>query len=376
MTLRLHAHLVSSDKAFAERVRAMLLGRIECSIFAAAQDCLAELARHRPDLVMIDFSLPNDGGLDLHRSLRDDFDFSDLYQLALCGQADFAREGFAPDDFLILPAPDAVFLRKMDLIEKVFADKAAVREQMAYAQNVAFTSMSAMGELGVVMQFLSRSFTCHNVQSVASLAVESLRQYELEGAIYLVWEGDRFLLSTGGESLPGDCETLIAQRRPLGRLLEIERNLSVNFEHVSILVTNLPQDDAQRLGRIRDNIATLAEGVESRVQGLLLEHDNLLKQQGIRYAVSEIRDSVINLDARQTADLLKSRELVNQVIDDFEQAFLHMGMHSEQENLLIGDLVALRHKLAGIVGQPGEAHEKLKVVIAALETLAGEVNAT
>jgi CheY-like chemotaxis protein len=376
MTLRLHAHLVSADKAFAERVRAMLLGRIECSIFAAAQDCQAELARHRPDLVMIDFSLPNDGGLELHRNLRDDFDFSDLYQLALCGQADFAREGFAPDDFLILPAPDAVFLRKMDLIEKVFADKAAVREQMAYAQNVAFTSMSAMGELGVVMQFLSKSFTCHNVQSVASLAVESLRQYELEGAIYLVWEGDRFLLSTGGESLPGDCETLIAQRRPLGRLLEIERNLSVNFEHVSILVTNLPQDDAQRLGRIRDNIATLAEGVESRVQGLLLEHDNLLKQQGIRYAVSEIRDSVINLDARQTADLLKSRELVNQVIDDFEQAFLHMGMHSEQENLLIGDLVALRHKLAGIVGQPGEAHEKLKVVIAALETLAGEVNAT
>ena len=109
------------------------------------------------------------------------------------------------------------------------------------------------------------------------------------------------------------------------------------------------------------------------MQGLLLEHDNVLKQQGIRYAVWEIRDSVKNLDARQMDDLARSRALVNRVIDDFEDAFLHMGMIPEVENQLIGQLVELRHKTAEIVSRPGEVHEKLQTVIAALETLAGEV---
>ena len=123
----------------------------------------------------------------------------------------------------------------------------------------------------------------------------------------------------------------------------------------------------------RDNIATLAEGIESRIQGLLLEHDNILKQQGIRYAAWEIRDSVKNLDARQMADLGETRELINKVIDEYEDAFLHMGMLPEIENKLIGELVTLRRKIADIVSRPGEVHEKLKTVIAALETMAGEV---
>jgi hypothetical protein len=262
---------------------------------------------------------------------------------------------------------------KLAQVGKIFEQKAASREQMAYAQNVAFTSMSSMGELGVVMQFLSKSFTCNTIQSVAALAVESLLQYELEGAVYVLWDGDSLIRTHDGAEISPHNYTLIEQRRTLGRLLEIERNLVVNFDHVSILITNLPEDDSQRLGRIRDNIATLAEGIESRIQGLLLEHDNILKQQGIRYAAWEIRDSVKNLDARQNADLTNTRQLVNDVIDDFENTFLHMGMQPEIENQLIGELVELRRKIGEIIARPGEVHSKLQTVIAALETMAGKV---
>jgi hypothetical protein len=284
-----------------------------------------------------------------------------------------AREGYAAQDQLIRPVSDELFWRKLEQLRKLFEKDAATREQMAYAQSVAFTSMSSMGELGVVMQFLSKSFACATIQSVTELAVESLRQYELEGAIYALWEGDGLIRTTDGGELPERYRTLIDQRRTLGRLLEIDRNLSVNYDHVSLLVTNLPESDPQRVGRIRDNLATLAEGIESRIQGLLLVHDNILKQQGIRYAVWEIRESVKNLNERQAADLNNTGVLTNRVIDEFEDAFLHMGMLPEIENQLIGELVELRRKIAEIIGRPGEVHSKLQTVIAALETMAGQV---
>lgn len=367
------AYLVSRDKDVMTRLRKKLIGKIECCIFSSADECQSELTKRRPDLVVIDLSLPSDEGFLLHRNLRDDFDFSDLYQLLLGSPDDIDRPDFAPDDFVIYPIAVKVLEQKLKLTQKAFEDKAATREQLAYAQNVAFTSMASMGELGVVMQFLSKSFSCHNVQSVASLAIESLRQYEFEGGVYLVWEGDHYGLSTRDEALPQEMESLIEQRRTLGRILEIDQSLIVNFDHVSVLITNLPENDPQRLGRIRDNVATLTEGIESRVQGLILEHDNLLKEQGIQYAVNEIRDSVANLNKRQLADLLQTSDLVNSVIDSFENSFMHMGLHAHHENLLIEALLDLRQNLSEIVKKPGEVHEKLKIVVAALQTLAGEV---
>lgn len=372
MTDKLFVYLVSADEAFIAQHKERLAHEVDLNVFRDAAACRAGLAARRPDLVMIDTGLPDDTGFVLHRELRDDFDLSDLYQLLVCSEADIAREGFDADEQLIKPVGEGTLYRKLAQLRKLFADKAAVREQMAYAQNVAFTSMSAMGELGVVMQFLSKSFSCATIQTVAALAADSLRQYELEGAIYLVWEGDRLELTTAGGELPEAERTLIEQRRTLGRILEIGRNLVVNFDHVTILVTNLPEDDAQRTGRIRDNIATLAEGIESRLQGLLLEHDNTLKQQGIRYATWEIRDSVKNLEARQLADMALTRDLINQVIDEYEDAFMHMGMLPSIENQLIGELVELRRKIADIISRPGEVHQKLQSVITALDTLAGE----
>jgi hypothetical protein len=50
-----------------------------------------------------------------------------------------------------------------------------------------------------------------------------------------------------------------------------------------------------------------------------------------------------------------------------------MGMLPEIENQLIGELVELRRKIAEIIGRPGEVHSKLQTVIAALETMAGQV---
>jgi DNA-binding response OmpR family regulator len=373
MTTKLFVFLVSADAELIDRHKDQLTHEVDLNIYRSAAEFRAGLGQHRPDVVLLDMGLPNDEGFLLHRELRDDFDNSDLFQVVLCEASDVSRDGFEADDQLIKPVNEEVLRLKLAQLAKVFERNASAREQMSYAQSVALTAMSSMGELGVVMQFLSKSFTCHNIQEVAALTVDSLRQYELEGAVYIVWEGDGLARTTDGSELSEDNRRLIEERRTLGRLLEIERNLVVNFDHVTLLVTNSPVDDPQRQGRIRDNIATLTEGIESRIQGLLLEHDNLLKQQGIRYAAWEIRDSVKNLDARQIADLGETRQLIGRVIDEYEDAFLHMGILPEIENQLIGELVDLRRKIADIVSRPGIVHQKLQSVIAALETMAGEV---
>ena len=369
MADKLFVFLVTPDEEWISRHKERLGREFDLNVYRTEKECRAALAERQPDLLILDTALP--GGFTLHRDLRDDFMTGDIYQLLLCSEDEAAHDYFIADDFLLKPFPCGVFWKKVALIRKIFEQNASNREQLGYAQNVALTAMSSMGELGVVMQFLSHSFACTTLSAVADLALDALRQYDLAGTVHFIWEGEHLTVTTDGSPASEARGELIAQYRTLGRILEIEEKLIVNFDHVSMLVTNLP-DDPQRCGRIRDNLATLAEGVESRVQGLLMEHDIILKQQGIRYAVYEVRDSVRHLDLRQMEDMKSSRDLVNAVIDEYEEAFMHMGISPELENQLIAHLVTLRQRITGIVGQPGTVHEKLQVTIQALETLAGQ----
>jgi CheY-like chemotaxis protein len=366
--------LVSADEAWIGRHKEALTRDFDLNVFHRGADCQTALENRQPDILILDTALPETDALALHRAVRDDFMTSDVYQLLLCREAELDSEGFSANDVLLMPCSDSVFRHKMQSLKQAFDDKAVAREQMSYAQNVALTAMSSMGELGVVMQFLSKSFDCSNIQSLAARALDALRQYELNGTVVVTWEGDSHSASTE-ESGPTESDLrFVEQMRTLGRIMEIEQRLVVNYDHVSILVSNLP-DDAARCGRVRDNIATLCEGIESRTRGLLLEHDNILKRQGIRYAVSEIRNSVRNLYSRQLEDVASSRTLFNSLIDEYEDTFMHMEMNPEIENQLIGQLVSLRQKLTELVARPGQVSEKLQIVVGSLETLAGEIGA-
>lgn len=366
--------LASADEAWITEHREALLQDFDLNVFRLGADLKAALADRQPDILLLDTSLADVDAYEMHRAIRDDFSTCDVYQLLLCSEEEAGRADFVGDDFIVKPFSDRVFFQKLALLKKMLAREQKAREQMSYAQNVAMTAMSSMGDLGIVMEFLSKSFARRTIQSVGELALNAIKQYDLDSIIHFTWEGESYAARTdGGDITPEDREH-IAQMRTLGRLLEINKQLIVNFEHTTVLIKQMP-DDSERCGRIRDNIATLCEGVESRVLGLLLEHDNLLKQQGIRYAVCEIRDSVANLYERQLADLTAGRELIAKVTDDFEDTLLHMGVMPEIENRMVGQLVTLRQRITEIWSKPGEVDAKLRSVINSLQTLAGDVGA-
>jgi DNA-binding response OmpR family regulator len=366
--------LVSADRDFVQRVKEALTAYVDLNIFHSGADFKLALSKRQPHALLIDSNLPDLDGYALHQAIRDDFDTSDIYQLLLCAETEASRDDMVADDFVLKPMADGVFLKKVALLKTSLENRQRASEQMSYAQSVAMTAMSSMGELGVVMEFMSKSFTCRSIQAVGELALNAIKQYELESIIYFTWEGESYIAKTdGAEVLAADREH-IAQLRPLGRLLELNGQMVVNFEHTTILIRQLP-DDSTRCGRLRDNIAMLCEGVEARVTGLLMENDNLLKQQGIRYAVCEIRDSVANLHQRQLAYLAAGRDMIGQVTYDFEDTFLHLGLMPEVENLLISQLVTLRQRMAELWSQPGEVEAKLQSVVSALEVLAGDVSA-
>ena len=59
--------------------------------------------------------------------------------------------------------------RQLRTTYRLASERSSFRQQANYAQQVAMTAMTSMGELGVVLQFLSKCFACTTIQAVAQV---------------------------------------------------------------------------------------------------------------------------------------------------------------------------------------------------------------
>ena len=104
-------------------VQAILEDRYEISEYETGTEAVAGLARNRPDLVLLDISLPEMDGTEVLRWIRGQESLRDLPVVALTAHAmtgdrdKYLREGF--DDYVTKPIIDEVVL--LEAIERCLA---------------------------------------------------------------------------------------------------------------------------------------------------------------------------------------------------------------------------------------------------------------
>lgn len=140
--------------------------------------------------------------------------------------------------------------------------------QLAEARAMAFKMMSANAEMGQITQFLKRSFTSTDYAALAQDLLNHLASQGLQASVSFVDpNGRRFFTLNACEDLMD--EALISKHLNAGRLVEVGNRLIINYEHSSLLVENVPDEDEVK-GALRDNLAILMESVEARVNSLTM----------------------------------------------------------------------------------------------------------
>jgi hypothetical protein len=110
-----------------------------------------------------------------------------------------------------------------------------------------------------VLQFLSKSFACNTVDELASELLQAMGQYDLQAAVQMRLGDEVLSLSQNGHNVPLEVSVLNHVRNS-GRIFQFKSRCAFNYGRVTLMVNNMPLEDSDRCGRIRDNGALLAEG--------------------------------------------------------------------------------------------------------------------
>ena len=353
--------VVDDDPVILAMLDDMLADDCRVETFPSAAACLGRLETLQPDMVILDVTMPEMDGYEFCRRLKDDFLTQDIPVtfISSCDDIETRLQAYEAggDDFIIKPFEPAELLNKVKVARRIQAEKKALREQAGYAQRTALSAMTSMGELGVVLQFLSKSFACKTLHEVGEALLAALQQYDLQGAVQLRVGSETLSMSPNGTDLPLEV-AILNHVRGSGRIFQFKSRCVFNYGRVTLMVNNMPVDDPDKAGRIRDNGAILAEGADARLHALEIEDQSHRREQGVLNALPRVHAA---LDAVQANYRRNCFELTQHMIEYQEaliKSFVSLGLMESQEEFLTQlandfarRIIATQDQSLGIVGQ-------------------------
>jgi CheY-like chemotaxis protein len=362
----LQIFVVDDDQIVLDLFSGLLEGLCQVEGFLSGQACLNRLAEKKPDIFLLDVNMPVMDGYALCRRLKEDWETQDIPVLFVSANDSIETRLLCyeagGDDFILKPFSPPELLSKLRVAERILVEKRALHNQAGYAQRTAMSAMTSMGELGVVLQFLSKSFACNTVDDLGAAMLEAMQQYDLQAAVRLS-VGDKVrTVSPHGHDLPLEMAVLNHVRNS-GRIFQFKSRCVFNYGLVTLMVNNMPIEDAERCGRIRDNAALLAEGADARLRAIEVEQLAQSRRSGIEYALPRVHAT---LDAVQTNYRRNCLELT-QLMIEFQEAqlksYIHLGLTEQQEEQMTATANEYMERMVG-------TQDESLLIVASLEELA------
>lgn len=334
---------------------------VEC--FPDAEACLSRLREQRPDLFLLDIGLPGIDGYELCRRLKATPDTAPIPVVFLSGHdsPDDILAGYdaGGQDYVVKPFDVVGLHHKIENLRRIELEKRALAEQAHSADELASLVMANLDEYAVLIKFLRTLNESDTPEAIVAAVLSMLAANRLEGAVQIRLREYEKTFSRTGENWPLEV-AVMNHVRTLDRIFEFQQRAAYNFERITLLVTNMPVEDAELCGRIRDNLAIAVESADAKLAALQSFDDNATLRGEIDSLLTGIEATVANYGKRYDAARYQGSVFTSQFLDDLLAAFAHLGMSAQQEEEIL-ELVRRRsEQLIDIYDIAGETRVTLE----------------
>jgi DNA-binding response OmpR family regulator len=367
--------VVDDDKTTRLLLETMLGSKYEVESFDSGERCLARLATKLPNLFLMDVGLPGMDGYELCRKVKLTLGGKNIPVVFISGHDDLdavlAGYDAGGEDYVVKPFEVLGLSGKIEYLRRIEQDKKLLAEQARSSDELATVVLENLDEYAVLIKFLRTLNECGTGDEVVEAVLGTLGAFHLEGAVQIRMRSLEKTRSKAGENWPLEI-AVINHVRSLGRIFEFRTRCAYNFNHITVLVTNMPVDDADLCGRIRDNLAIAAESADAKLMALQSFEDNAT-MRGEIFNLLEGVGQTVQAYGRQYDDArYKGSVFTSLFLDELLAAFAHLGMSSQQEDAII-ELARSRSNglvdLYDIAGETqatlGELSKKLGSILAA-----------
>lgn len=299
---------------------------------------IAMEAETAPDLILLDVSMPEINGYETCQKIITQNPGALVIFISANTSTEEILQGYAVGgvDYVTKPFSPEVLIKKIHTVIEARNEKEALNEEVKMASQTAMSIMAASGDLGAILDFIRKSFTLVDYDALGVLVMNLLRNYDLSGCVMLKLNEKAYYFCNEGEASPIEKELLYRFSKADDRFYENAQRLFIHYGRVSILIKDLPIENADLAGRLKDSFAIATEAANERAA--IIETQEALaseRHETLEYLDSTAQHALASVKTLQKQIERENEQILEDLQSEMEEAFIGLGLSEDQESFIL-----------------------------------------
>ncbi len=333
--------LAIDDDKFIQKVITRSLQSETISVRTAddGESGIAEATQRVPDIILLDVEMPGINGYEVCDRLRSLDATKDIPIVFLSSHSSLIErmQGYevGGDDYLVKPFEKENLLARVNILVKYHNERQELRDQYELAHRSALTAMTSTSELGMAIKFMEKSLLCSNINELADGLFEVTDQFSLDCCAMILDNEQTFWYSSESTAISPLEKELIEMCDREARFIDFGSRTIVNYPRISLLVKNMPLDNMERYGRIKDLLPILLSVVNSKINSLSTQEALTRQSNNLLDSFKLIRNNLFYLGTSIVKNRQQSEATMSKLVEELNYDFLRMGLEEDQEEYLL-----------------------------------------
>ena len=366
---------IDDDKIAHKFIEKAMSGQAEL-IHAYNGDEGIDLAvKHAPDVILLDVDMPGMNGYEVCDKLKQHPDTSHIPVIFVSARGEMRdrMQGYEAGgaDYIVKPFVNIDLVAKIRLLIQYKEQQNALQTQVNEAQKAAVAAMSGSSELGQVMQFVERSYSTSSFDALTNNMFMVTRGLGLHCIVRVQTDKGENWFSCDGAISPLE-QNVMDLLKDRSRFQDFGCRTQINYPNVSLLVKNMPLDDMERYGRIKDWLPALLGAADARSGALNTEFAVLEQSRKINHSIQNIREILDQLSSSLTDNQQEGTQVLRRMFEEMNQKLPGMGLDDDQENFILDRIENATQQAMKLVDAGQDTNAAFSMVLSDLEQLASE----
>lgn len=303
----------------------------------SGEACLAAIEKNMPDLVLLDVTMPGMSGFEVCVHLRKQTDTQHLPIIFVSGLDSIQDrlEGFeaGADDYLTKPVDAEALHKKITACLEHQQKVTAAKNEASDAMHIAMEAMTTSSELGQIVQFVKNVQSIKTPFSVGEAIQSIAREFSLNTSVMVTTTRKEFV---GCKPDSIEAKVLEEVSKTTERMVSIGIRTIIRNDHVTLLIKDMPLDDENRCGRLKDHLAVLMDIANGHL--VTLEAQSAVTQQRkdfIKRIITIAEKQTKQTSQKMHAHQEKSQSIMTGMVNTLESMLFGLGLDDDQERKLM-----------------------------------------
>lgn len=368
--------IIDDDKFVYNRLKSVLDGIYETRSALDGDIGLQAANDWQPDMILLDIEMPGRNGYEVCDALKQQESTRDIPVLFLSSKSSIRERmlGYqvGADDYIIKSSAQDELAAKLKRMSQYLRSKQDLKESAETANQTALQAMTTSFDLGKAIRFVERSHMMPSITVVGEQLMEFMADLELNVAAMISGESGCFFFSSSAREVAPIEAQIMEMLHGEKRFIDFGSRTQVNFPHVALLVKNMPLEDREQYGRLKDTLPFVLGAADAKIRVLEAEYAMLQQSSKLNDTIDSVRSTLSAMTGTFNNNLTAVSTIMSELVATISIDLMKMGLEHDQEEFVGGKVEGAAKKITGCLLENNRIELSLRDVVSRLEKVRDE----